>query len=210
MGKRPSGSPPPSRSSPRPANIGLQKAALTQRYPTASVTGSRTDLVWVGSLTPTGFSRTYEVVVANQTDGSTPLVYVAKPRLELVRGLRLPHVYALNTLCFYYGSREWNSSMLIANTLVPWTSEWLAHYEGWLATGGDWLGGGVHDEVSASVNPEKDEVETRRREDFVRRKTGRLERVLRVAYGHDCDLEELLYNSRLTPALDEVDDQEPD
>jgi hypothetical protein len=36
---------------------------------------------------------------------------------------------------------EWTVGMSIANTIVPWTSEWLAHYEIWLATG-DWQGGG--------------------------------------------------------------------
>jgi len=32
-------------------------------------------------------------------------------------------------------------SMLIADTTVPWTAEWLANYEVWLATG-EWHGGG--------------------------------------------------------------------
>ena len=31
--------------------------------------------------------------------------------------------------------------MLIADTIVPWTCEWLIHYEIWLATG-EWHGGG--------------------------------------------------------------------
>jgi hypothetical protein len=109
-------------------------------------------------------------------------------------------VYPLNTLCLYYGSREWNSSMLIANTLVPWTAEWLAHHEVWLATGGDWHGGGVHDQASGNVPPEKAEDEARRREDHVRRKVARLERALRLAYGQGCDLEELLYNAQFAPA----------
>ena len=28
-------------------------------------------------------------------------------------------------------------------TIVPWTIDWLACYEGWLATG-EWAGGGIH------------------------------------------------------------------
>jgi hypothetical protein len=32
--------------------------------------------------------------------------------------------------------------MSIADTIVPWTSEWLMYYEIWLATS-DWYGGGV-------------------------------------------------------------------
>jgi len=31
--------------------------------------------------------------------------------------------------------------MAIADTIVPWTADWLAHYEIWLVTG-DWYGGG--------------------------------------------------------------------
>ena len=33
--------------------------------------------------------------------------------------------------------------MYLAETILPWASEWLAHYEGWLYTG-EWKGGGVH------------------------------------------------------------------
>ncbi|HUG31987.1 MAG TPA: hypothetical protein VMM14_03765 [Acidimicrobiia bacterium] len=138
-------------------------------------------------------------MIAHQVEGPLPLVYVAKPHLSLINGLHLPHVYPLNTLCLYYGMREWNGSMLIANTLVPWIAEWLAHYEVWLATGGDWLGGGVHDRASGNVSPEKAEDDARRREDHVQRKTTRLERALRLSYGQGCDLEELLYNARLSP-----------
>lgn len=36
--------------------------------------------------------------------------------------------------------------MLIADTIVPWASEWLLHYEYWLSTG-TWHGGG-HEPVS--------------------------------------------------------------
>ena len=36
---------------------------------------------------------------------------------------------------------EWNADMLISESVVPWTSEWLLHYELWLATD-EWLGGG--------------------------------------------------------------------
>jgi hypothetical protein len=30
----------------------------------------------------------------------------------------------------------------IADTIVPWTAEWLVHYEIWLVTG-EWYGGGT-------------------------------------------------------------------
>ena len=31
----------------------------------------------------------------------------------------------------------------VARIIVPWTIDWLACYEGWLATG-EWTGGGRH------------------------------------------------------------------
>jgi hypothetical protein len=59
-------------------------------------------------------------------------VYVARPRLQLLEGQALPHVYPLNTLCLFLGNREWHESIPIADTLVPWASEWLLFYELWL------------------------------------------------------------------------------
>ena len=47
-------------------------------------------------------------------------------------------------LCLFDPDREqWCASDLIADTTVPWTVDWLACYEGWLATG-RWHGGGRH------------------------------------------------------------------
>ena len=41
--------------------------------------------------------------------------------------------------------------MYIADTIVPWTAEWLAHYEIWLATD-DWRGGGVWPPVRSTAD----------------------------------------------------------
>jgi hypothetical protein len=46
------------------------------------------------------------------------------------------------TLCLYYPG-HWKPEMLLSTTIVPWTAEWLMHYELWLATG-HWAGGGSH------------------------------------------------------------------
>jgi hypothetical protein len=47
-------------------------------------------------------------------------------------------------LCLYYRkAQEWNNQLYIADTIIPWTSEWLLHYEFWLASG-DWHGRGIH------------------------------------------------------------------
>lgn len=43
------------------------------------------------------------------------------------------------SICLYRYS-EFNSSKLLANTIIPRAIEWLYYYELWLATG-KWLGG---------------------------------------------------------------------
>jgi hypothetical protein len=61
-------------------------------------------------------------------------------QLETRPGESLPHTYNTGTLCLYEPD-EWTDSMYLADTIVPWTTEWLINYEIWLATG-DWHGGG--------------------------------------------------------------------
>jgi hypothetical protein len=51
-------------------------------------------------------------------------------------------VYSSGDLCLYLPG-EWNESMLLAATILPWTSQWLFYYELWLITG-HWMGTG-HD-----------------------------------------------------------------
>jgi hypothetical protein len=53
----------------------------------------------------------------------------------------LPHVYNIEErgLWLYYRkAQEWNNQIYIADTVIPWISEWLYHYKFWLAIG-DWL-----------------------------------------------------------------------
>lgn len=75
--------------------------------------------------------------------GLRPAVQVRDPALHLrADATSLPHVYAGDDLCLNLPG-EWDSSMSIGHTILPWASEWLFHYEMWLATG-KWAGGGRH------------------------------------------------------------------
>jgi hypothetical protein len=106
-----------------PISLPAQQGHLLHRYPHSRVVRRGEHLVWSGTLTSTEYSATYELLIDHQI-GKPPLVYVARPRLRLVDGQGLPHVYPLNTLCLFLGNREWHQSIPIADTLVPWASEW--------------------------------------------------------------------------------------
>nr|HPI87014.1 hypothetical protein [Bacteroidales bacterium] len=91
-------------------------------------------------------SDSYNIKIVYDIDNH-PDIYVIKRKLKLFSGATsLPHVYdtAKQHLCVYYRTaKEWNKSMPIVDSIVPWTSEWLYHYEFWLATG-TWHGKGIH------------------------------------------------------------------
>ncbi len=92
-------------------------------------------------------STNYYIKVVYQRE-KHPNVYVIEPKpLILPEGKsKLEHIYSTDKqhLCIYYKkAKEWNETMFIADTIIPWTSEWLYHYEIWVATG-IWHGGGIH------------------------------------------------------------------
>ena len=95
-------------------------------------------MTWTAMLQPTALSRKYTVQIC-YTLSSLPRVKVLS-QLPTRPGEPLPHVYREGVLCLHTVG-EWSPDMLIADTIVPWTCEWLIHYEIWLATG-EWHGGG--------------------------------------------------------------------
>jgi hypothetical protein len=99
-------------------------------------------LVCTATLQPTELSSVYTVQVRYQ-HGDRPTTRVLAPVLRLrPAAAGLPHVYTGDELCLYVPG-EWDPSMSIGHTILPWASEWLFHYEMWLATG-KWTGGGRH------------------------------------------------------------------
>lgn len=120
-----------------------QWMALRQRYPRGRGRARGGVLHWRGPLQPSDVSPEYEIVLDYRA-GAAPDVRVAHPRLEGRDGELPPHLYAGERLCLFVPKRrEWTPNMLIADTIMPWTSEWLVHYELWLAIG-EWTGGGEH------------------------------------------------------------------
>ncbi len=116
---------------------------------------------WIGPVRPLHgvytirlqYIRRYWLGELEIINGYTPQVTVVEPALNLEHPSTrksVPHVYWLehsperSTLCLYDpATSQWSPDDFIADTIVPWACEWLACYEGWLATG-EWSGGGRH------------------------------------------------------------------
>ena len=106
----------------------------------SGVTGIKpTSLVWTGILTPTPLSRDYTVRITYSIGGLPRVVIVDPPLVPDENGL-LPHFYREGSLCLHE-AHEWNGSMLIGDSIIPWAAEWLAHYELWKWSG-QWYGDG--------------------------------------------------------------------
>ena len=122
----------------------VQRDALRNFNPKAQISLENNQLVWIEEITPSPISLTYRVKIVYRLN-EWPKVYVLEPELIIAHGHVLPHVYSTpeKKLCLYYRDHQgWTPSKLIAHTIVLWTSEWLYHYEIWVATG-LWNGGGT-------------------------------------------------------------------
>lgn len=138
------------RNLPSPRNLDLQLARIKHQFPSfGRSTPSRTSRRVVGTLQPTPVSNTYTVEIRFSVD-APPQVWVLSPELPLhPSAKRLPHVYLEGNLCLYtFDQGDFQRySDYIADTIIPWTIEWLAHYEIWFATG-VWYG-----DAEASASP---------------------------------------------------------
>lgn len=125
---------------PRAVNPARQLIAIRSRLPTAAGTVTSSGLDCVMPIQPSPASQTYTVRVQYR-HGHCPRVTVIAPQLALHPTAQAPpHVYPGEELCLYYPG-QWRHDMLLATTILPWTAEWLMHYELWLITG-RWTGGG--------------------------------------------------------------------
>ena len=121
----------------------------------------RDHVMWFGDLV--GIQKRYRVMIeyglpvgasSDLAFRRSPQVRVIEPRLrpnfKAAEEAPLPHVYIdvddipNSPLCLFDPrAGEWSHCDFISLTTVPWTCDWLASYEGWLATG-RWFAGGRH------------------------------------------------------------------
>jgi len=147
-------------------NLMEQWIPLKRAFPDSLGGVHRNRLRCTVNLQPSSLSCVYRIRLEYSLE-INPKVFVEDPALEERDGKRPPHLYQGNSLCLYLpGGNEWDDSMLLAETIIPWTSEWLLHYEIWLATG-EWHGGGIHPGDGVKIqNDQSDrhpEARTRRR-----------------------------------------------
>ena len=133
----------------RPISMFAQGGMLRHYFPdsTLKVVRFGKGLIWEGKLQPSELSMTYDIRIEYNM-GKDPDVYVINPQPLLLAKdtTKLPHIYEHEKqhLCLYHRRmNEWNECKMIAKTIIPWTSEWLLHYEIWVVTGA-WHGGGIH------------------------------------------------------------------
>lgn len=121
-----------------------QSKSLKKLMPDAKVKSTHNRIIFEGEITPSSLSSSYYVKI-DYKKNRRPIITVIEPKLIIPEGKSLPHVYPTKMdLCLYYPkNNEWSSEKIISQTILPWASEWLYHYEIWLVTG-EWNGGGIH------------------------------------------------------------------
>lgn len=118
---------------------------------------SDTHVRWEGHLR--GFQMPYRVRIHwNHKQLLTPYVQLVDPPLTPREGVgfdKIPHLMRDITnpeqsgLCLYDPEgNEWDATMLIADTTIPWAADWLKHYELWHYDG-TWRGKSVGPEFAA-------------------------------------------------------------
>ena len=112
---------------------------LDKHYPNGQATLKAGTLRWTGELQPSEISNVYRVAL-RYAPPKHPRVVVRQPELVVDADDRLPHIYSDGSLCLYEPG-QWVHGDPIATTILPWTCEWLLHYEFWRATG-QWCGSG--------------------------------------------------------------------
>jgi hypothetical protein len=129
-----------------------QAFQLNRDFPNGRAKLRPTVLVWTGKLTPTPLSREYTVRIW-YARGRYPGVRLIEPRLQPDERELLHHLYPNGDLCLHKLD-EWDPSMLVVDTIIPWTAEWLAHYELWRLNH-QWHGDGDETEGQATAsNPQ--------------------------------------------------------
>jgi hypothetical protein len=155
------------------AELARNAEELRTVFPDSDVRLRSGALSWTCDLQPTDISRVYRVSLSYDAK-RFPRVQVLRPPLEPNEKGELPHYYPDGYLCLHR-PEEWFHDPLV-DTIVPWTCEWLLHYEIWKATK-RWQGSGGNHVIEVPQAIYQDATPSRPRgrprEGQARRNTGR-------------------------------------
>ena len=135
----------------KPITIPVQKFNIRKQFKKMIIKEYKCkELKILLKVQPTEISKEYNVLLQYDSVQRKPQVYVSVEQLKIDDKENIPHKYGIKNingeeyvnLCLYYPG-EWNSTMNISDTIIPWISEWLCHFEYWSITGA-WCGGGKH------------------------------------------------------------------
>jgi hypothetical protein len=113
-----------------------EELLIKRRFPLFNCKIHGKELICRGRLKPTEHSEEYRIEVAYEPWGS-PDIRILTPKIEPKKEL---HFYSSGTLCLYdWREQPWQDRWHLADTVIPWTAEWLLYYEIYLLTG-KWLG----------------------------------------------------------------------
>lgn len=120
---------------PKSVTLDIQKYNIEQSFPEFKFFKNNKESYWIGKIQPTESSSIYTIKIIYKYKKS-PKVFVKKPTILQ----NSPHVYSDGSLCLYYPyDKNYNNKQsIIADTIIPWTAEWLYFYEIWLETGIWW------------------------------------------------------------------------
>ena len=127
-----------------------QAAGIRAMWPGFETSVRLGRLVARGRLRGSAITDEYDVRIEHH-EREYPKIYVDRPALARRAAepdRPIPHTYDADKAgrerpCVYVPATDWNSTMPIAKTIVPWLQSWLVDYEIWRATG-VWSGGGRH------------------------------------------------------------------
>lgn len=137
----------------KPKNVAIQLLNLKSKYDCLDCKLGMGNLIWKQRVRPSELSRAYDITV--KYNGITPEVYLYNQGIMTKKDKYIPHCYRRHynnkddeyvKVCLYYPKyQEWSRDMFLADTIIPWTIDWLYFYELWRITG-KWLGGGIEHE----------------------------------------------------------------
>lgn len=116
-------------------------ARMRAAWPSFACVWKKGIATWTGKLQPQEWGHEYVVKIRFGRSGR-PVVHVLD--LDLVP--RPPHIFPDGSLCLFKSSESrWSRRLAVADTIVPWTAEWLLFYELWRDTGKWWGPEAPHD-----------------------------------------------------------------